>query len=64
MVKVKISVTDRGGPYGCERSRLPHYLDKELTDGSKVVSPTRRSPFTPGFLSSFFFFKIPGTHFC
>jgi hypothetical protein len=41
--KVKdIPVTGRGGPYGCERLRLPHYLDKRLTDGGKVVSPTRR----------------------
>jgi hypothetical protein len=33
-----------------ERSRLPHYLDKRLTDGGNVVSPTRRPLFTPGFL--------------
>jgi hypothetical protein len=45
-----IPVTGRGGPYGCERSRLPHYLDKRLTDGGKVVSPTCRPPFTPRFL--------------
>jgi hypothetical protein len=31
--KVKVS--------GCERLRLPHYLDKQLIDGVKVVSPTR-----------------------
>jgi hypothetical protein len=31
----------------CETSRLPHYLDKRLTDGGKVVSPTRQP--TPGF---------------
>jgi hypothetical protein len=30
--------------------RLPHYLDKRLTDGSKVVSPTRRPHFIPRFL--------------
>jgi hypothetical protein len=30
-----------GGPYGWERLRLPHYLDKRLIDGGKVVSPTR-----------------------
>jgi hypothetical protein len=41
-----IPVTGRGG---CERSRLPHYLDKRLTDG-KVVIPTLRPPFTPRFL--------------
>jgi hypothetical protein len=32
--KVKaIPVTDRGGLYGCETSRLPHFLDTRLTDG-------------------------------
>jgi hypothetical protein len=35
-----IPVTGRGGPYVCERSRLSHYLDKRLTDGGNVVSPT------------------------
>jgi hypothetical protein len=42
-----IPVTGRGGPWGCERSRLPHYLDKRLKDGSKVVSPMRPPHFTP-----------------
>jgi hypothetical protein len=51
-----IPVTGRGGPYGCETSRLPHFLDNRLTDGGEVVSLTRRSPFIPR--------KIPGTHFC
>jgi hypothetical protein len=51
-----IPITGREGAYGCETSRLPHFLDSRLTDGSEVVSLTRRSPFT---LS-----KIPGTHFC
>jgi hypothetical protein len=45
-----IPVTGLGGPYGCERSRLPHYLDKRLIDGGKVVSPTRSPNFTPRFL--------------
>jgi hypothetical protein len=27
--------------------RLPHFLDNRLTDGGKVVSPTRRPLFTP-----------------
>jgi hypothetical protein len=31
----------RGGPQGCEMSRLPHFLDNRLTDGGEVVSPTR-----------------------
>jgi hypothetical protein len=39
-----------------ETSRLPHFLDSLLTDGDKVVSLTRRPPFTPR--------KLPGTHFC
>jgi hypothetical protein len=48
-----IHVTGHGGTYGCERLRLPHYLDKWLLDGGKVVSPTRRPHFIPRF---FFFF--------
>jgi hypothetical protein len=50
-----IPVTGRGGPHGCETSRLPHFLDNRLTDGGEV-SLTRLPPFTPR--------KIPGTHFC
>jgi hypothetical protein len=41
-----IPVTGRGGSYGSETSRLPHYLDNRLTDGGKVVSLTRRLPYT------------------
>jgi hypothetical protein len=33
-----IPVTGHGGPYICETSRLPHFLDNQLTDGSEVVS--------------------------
>jgi hypothetical protein len=51
-----IPITGPEGPCGCERSRLPHFLDNRLTDGGKVVSFTRRPPFTPK--------KIPRTHFC
>jgi hypothetical protein len=29
---------------------LPHYLDKRLTDGGKVVSSTCRPPFNPRFI--------------
>jgi hypothetical protein len=47
--------TVRGGPWGCETPRLPHFLDDRLIDGGKV-SLTRRPPLTPR--------KIPGTHFC
>jgi hypothetical protein len=43
-----IPVSGHGGPSGCERLRLPHYLDKRLIDGGKVVSPTRRPHFDPG----------------
>jgi hypothetical protein len=28
-----IPVTGRGGPRGCETSKLPHFLDNRLTDG-------------------------------
>jgi hypothetical protein len=42
-----IHVTGRGGPYGCETSRLPHFLDSRFTDGGEVFSLTRRPPFTP-----------------
>jgi hypothetical protein len=35
-------VKGRQGPYGCETSRLPHYLDNQLTDGGKTVSLMRR----------------------
>jgi hypothetical protein len=51
-----ILVIGRGGPYGCETSRLPHLLDNRFTDGSEVDSLTRRSLFIPR--------KIPGTHLC
>jgi hypothetical protein len=50
-----IPVTGSAGPWGCETSRLPHFLDNRLTDGGKVVSLTRRPPLTP---------KIPGIHSC
>jgi hypothetical protein len=58
-IKVKgksVPVTGRGGPQGCETSKLPHFLDNRLTDGGEVVSLTRRPPFIPR--------KIPGTHLC
>jgi hypothetical protein len=42
-----IPVTGRGGPYGCETSRLPDFLDNLLTDGGKVVSLTRRTHLYP-----------------
>jgi hypothetical protein len=55
--KIKaIPVTGRGGPYDCETSRLPHFLDNQFRDGGEIVSLTRRPPLPPR--------KIPGTHFC
>jgi hypothetical protein len=42
-----ILVTCRWGTKACETSKLPHFLDNRLTDGGKVVSHTRRPPFTP-----------------
>jgi hypothetical protein len=39
-----IHVTGRGGPQGCETSRLPHFLDNQLTDGGEVVSPRQWPP--------------------
>jgi hypothetical protein len=37
----------RGGPQGCQTSRLPHSLDNRLTGGGEVMSLTRRPPFAP-----------------
>jgi hypothetical protein len=45
--KLATSVTGRGGPSVCETSRIPHFLDILLTDGSKFVSVTRGPSFTP-----------------
>jgi hypothetical protein len=42
-----IPITGRGGPWGCEALRVPHYLDNRLTDGGKVGSIMCRPPFTP-----------------
>jgi hypothetical protein len=44
-----IPVTDLGGPYGCETSRLPHFLHNQLTDDSEVVSLTHQAvPYLQG----------------
>jgi hypothetical protein len=51
-----IPATSRGGPWNCETSRLPHFLNKRLTDGDEVDSLNSRPAFTPR--------NIPGTHFC
>jgi hypothetical protein len=45
MVKVKseaIPITGHGGLSGCERARIPHFLDRQLTGGVEVVSFTCR----------------------
>jgi hypothetical protein len=42
-----IHVTGHGNPYGCETSRLPHFLDNRLTHAGEVVSLKRRPPFNP-----------------
>jgi hypothetical protein len=51
-----IPITGQGDPQDCETLRFLHFLDNRLTDGGKVVSLTRRPPFTSR--------KISGTHFC
>jgi hypothetical protein len=59
LMKVKgkaIPLTGRGGPYGCQTSWLPYFLDSRLSDGGEVYSRTRRPPLTPK--------MIPGAHFC
>jgi hypothetical protein len=33
-----IPVTSRGGPWGCQTSKLPHFLDNRHTDGGEVAS--------------------------
>jgi hypothetical protein len=48
-------VIDRGGPYGCETLRLPHFVDNQLTNGCKVVSLTHWPHFTPQENSSYSF---------
>jgi hypothetical protein len=46
--RVKLSLlAGSGSPQGSETSRLPHFLENRLTNGGKVVSLTRRPPFTP-----------------
>jgi hypothetical protein len=51
-----IPLTGRGGPLACEMSRLSHFLDDWLTDGSEVVSLMPWPSFTPA--------KTPCIHFC
>jgi hypothetical protein len=55
-----ISLTGRGGLYGCEMLRILYCLYNRLTDGGKVVGPTHRPRSTPQkyYLPDF------GTHLC
>jgi hypothetical protein len=48
MLQAGSQVTDRGGPKGCETSKLPYFLNNKLTDGGEVVSVMRRPRFTQG----------------
>jgi hypothetical protein len=54
-VKVKLSLYRPWRLLGLREAEAPTFSDIRLTDGSKVVSPTRRPLFTSR--------KIPGTHF-
>jgi hypothetical protein len=40
------SLTSRGGLWGCEILRIPHFLENWLTDGDEAVSLTLRPHFT------------------
>jgi hypothetical protein len=42
-----IPITGFGGVQVCEMSRIPHFLDSEITDGGEVVSLTRQPCFNP-----------------
>jgi hypothetical protein len=37
-----IFITGREGPYICETSRIPRFLDNRLTEGSEVLRFMRR----------------------
>jgi hypothetical protein len=54
-VKVKLSLYRPWRPLGLRDVEGPTFSDIRLTDGGKVVSPTRRPLFPP--------MKIPGTDF-
>jgi hypothetical protein len=41
-----IPVTGLGGPFSCETSRLPHFLDNRLIDDREGVSLMHPPPFT------------------
>jgi hypothetical protein len=56
-----IPVTGLGGLQGSEMLRISYYLDSQLTDGGKVVSPMHWLHFTP---LKHYYFYVSGTHFC
>jgi hypothetical protein len=43
-----IPVTGRGGPLGCETSRLPHFLYNRFTHGGELSALRAGSPLLPG----------------
>jgi hypothetical protein len=53
-------VTGLEGLQGCEMLRIPHCLDKRITDGDEIVSLTHRQRSTP----QKHYFSASGTHFC
>jgi hypothetical protein len=55
-----IPVTGLGGLSGCERLRIPYFIDNWLKDGGKVVSPTHRPHFTP----QKYYCSASGINFC
>jgi hypothetical protein len=51
-----IPITGRGGLWGCETLKIPHFLDSLCVDGSEVVSLMCWQCFISQ--------EDPGTHFC
>jgi hypothetical protein len=42
-----VRVTGRGGAYGWEASRLPHFLENRPRDGGEMSNLKRQLPFIP-----------------
>lgn len=55
MKRKAVPATSHGDPKDCQMSRLPHYLDNQITDGSELISLMNR-PLSIA--------KMTGTHFC
>jgi hypothetical protein len=54
-----LPVAGIGGRYGCETLKIPHCLDKCLTDGGKIVTLTSRPPlYSQETLISFLFLVL------